>query len=303
MKRIFGAAIAIMIALSALPASAGTTSAPLLTIEEKGKKARTVPIFDKWTEGATLAIGDLGTDGISEVVVGAGPGSRPEIRILRQDGSLIRKFDAFDKEIFKGVIVAIVDTDGDGKNEITAATGPKYGKYVRVFDGYGKLLHDWFPKPSILESAFATSTSEELETRFSVPAPRFINTEIGEGKKIEIDLGEQRLFAYENGELAATFLVSTGLAMFPTPTGKFAIDKKIAKMNYVWNYGPGSPYNYNIKNVSWNSRFAPHFYLHEAYWHNSFGSVRSHGCINMRKADAKFIYDWSEIGTPVIIHA
>jgi lipoprotein-anchoring transpeptidase ErfK/SrfK len=74
-------------------------------------------------------------------------------------------------------------------------------------------------------------------------------------------------------------------------------------MDYVWNYGAGSPYNYNIKNVSWNSQFAPHLYLHEAYWHKAFGVVKSHGCVNMRKNDAKFIYDWASIGTPVTIHA
>lgn len=303
MKRIYGIISALILTFSALPAFAGTTAAPLLTITANGKTIKSVPIFDKWTDGATLAAGDLGTDGVNEIVVGAGPGSRPEIRILRQDGSLIRKFDAFDKDIFKGVIVAITDADGDGKNEITAATGPKYGKYVRVFDGYGKLLHDWFPKPTGLDSALTAATIAESTVSFSVPAPHFTNDKIGSGKRIEVDLAKQRLFAYEDGNLAATFLVSTGISLFPTPVGEFAIDKKIPKMNYFWNYGAGSPYNYDIKNVSWNSRFAPHLYLHEAYWHNAFGIVKSHGCINMRKADAKFIFDWSEIGTPVIVHA
>ncbi len=303
MKRILGGVITAILAFSALPTFAATTASPILSISKDGKIVKTMHVFDKWTDGATLAVGDLGTDGINEVIVGAGPGSRPEIWILRQDGSLIRKFDAFDKSIAKGVIVALTDTDGDGKKEITAATGPKYGKYVRVFDGYGKLVADWFPRPAGLDRALSAANVEDAGYSFSVPAPHFINKDIGEGKKIEIDLADQRLYAYENGELAATFLVSTGLKMFPTPTGTFAVDKKIPLMDYRWNYGPGNPYNYNIKNVSWNSRFAPHLYMHEAYWHSGFGTVRSHGCVNMRKDDAKFIFDWSEIGTPVIIHA
>lgn len=303
MKLVYGGILAIVsFYFLAAPALAGTTTPPYLTISKGGKVIKNVPIFDKWTDGATLAVGDLGTDKIPEVVVGAGPGSLPEIRILRQDGSLIKKFNAFDKTLAKGVIVSLGDTNGDGMNEIVAATGPKFGRYVRIFDGYGKLLNDWYPKPVSFNSVLTAAALSETERTYSVPAPHFLNDKIGAGKQIEVDLTKQRLYAYEDGELAATFLVSTGVSMFPTPTGTFAVEKKIPKMNYVWNYGAGSPYNYNIKNVSWNSRFAPHLYMHEAYWHNGFGVIKSHGCVNMRKADAKFIFDWSELGTPVTIH-
>jgi hypothetical protein len=301
MKQVLAAVAVTALLFSAAPVFASTTKPPDLTISQRGKIVKTVPIFDKWTDGATLAVGDLGNDGIPEVVVGAGPGSLPEIRILRQDGSLILKFNAFDKTIAKGVIVSLGDTNGDGKNEIVAATGPKFGKYVRIFDGYGKLINDWFPKPVSFNSVLTAAAISDSEKGYSVPAPHFVNDKIGAGKQIEIDLTKQRMYAYEDGLLAATFLVSTGIKIFPTPTGTFSVIKKIPKMNYVWNYGTGSPYNYNIKNVSWNSQFAPHLYMHEAYWHNGFGVVKSHGCINMRKDDAKFIYDWSEIGTPVII--
>jgi lipoprotein-anchoring transpeptidase ErfK/SrfK len=287
--------------LLAAPAFAGTTRPPDLTITKAGKVIKTVPIFDKWTDGATLAVGDLGTDGVPEVVIGAGPGSAPEIRVLRQDGSLINKFQAFDKKITRGVIVSIGDANGDGFNEIVAATGPKFGSYVRVFNGHGKLLSDWYPKPAAISSVITAATVPEVTTGFSVPAPHFVDETAGAGKQIIVDLTKQRLYAYENGLLAGTFLVSTGIGVFPTPTGTFSVIKKIPKMNYVWNYGTGSPYNYNIKNVSWNSQFATHLYMHEAYWHNGFGTVKSHGCVNMRKDDAKFIYDWSDMGTPVVI--
>lgn len=303
MKLIYGTAtvVAILI-LWTVPAYAGTTVSPKLTISKGGKVIKNVLIFDKWTDGATLATGDLGTDGVPEVVVGAGPGSLPEIRILRQDGSMILKFNAFDKTLAKGVIVSLGDANGDGKNEIIAATGPKFGNYVRVFDGTGKLLNDWFPKPQTVSSILTAATIAGNETTFSVPAPHFTNDKIGAGKQIEVDLAKQRLYAWEDGMLAATFLVSTGVGMFPTPTGSFSVVKKVPLMNYVWNYGAGSPYNYNIKNVSWNTQFAPHLYMHEAYWHNGFGVVKSHGCVNMRKADAKVIFDWSDMGTPVTIH-
>lgn len=304
MKFFYGtAAIIASFIFWAAPTFASTTAPPNLTISRGGKVVKNVAIFDKWTDGATLAVGDLGTDGVPEVVVGAGPGSLPEIRILRQNGTLILKFNAFDKTITKGVIVSLGDVNGDGKNEIVAATGPKFGNYVRVFDSYGKLLNDWYPKPPAVSSIITAAAISDTESTYAVPAPHFVDAAAGAGKQIVVDLAKQRLYAYNDGLLDATFLVSTGISLFPTPTGTFSVIKKIPKMDYVWNYGAGSPYNYNIKNVSWNTNFAPHLYMHEAYWHNAFGIVKSHGCVNMRKADAKFIFDWSDVGTPVTIHA
>jgi lipoprotein-anchoring transpeptidase ErfK/SrfK len=34
--------------------------------------------------------------------------------------------------------------------------------------------------------------------------------------------------------------------------------------------------------------------LHGAYWHNTFGNVRSHGCTNIAPADARWLFHWSE---------
>ena len=44
--------------------------------------------------------------------------------------------------------------------------------------------------------------------------------------------------------------------------------------------------------------------IHGAYWHNLFGSgVRiSHGCINMRVADAAWLYEWAPLNTSVQVH-
>jgi lipoprotein-anchoring transpeptidase ErfK/SrfK len=53
--------------------------------------------------------------------------------------------------------------------------------------------------------------------------------------------------------------------------------------------------------------------LHGAYWHNDYGRPRSHGCLNLRPEDAKWLYRWTqpavppeqvvlrEAGTPVVI--
>jgi lipoprotein-anchoring transpeptidase ErfK/SrfK len=41
--------------------------------------------------------------------------------------------------------------------------------------------------------------------------------------------------------------------------------------------------------------------IHGTYWHNNFGSVMSHGCINLPLDVAAWLYDWTPMGTPVRI--
>jgi lipoprotein-anchoring transpeptidase ErfK/SrfK len=296
MKFLCAATIVAGLAFFAAPALASTTAAPNLTISRGGKIIHTIPIFDKWTDGATLAVGELGTGNTPVIVVGAGPGSEPGIIIFRPDGTIINKFDAFDKSITQGVIVSLDDVNGDGKNEIVAATGPKYGKFVRVFNGYGKLLDDWYPRPQTVSSIISATTIDNDAMSYAVPAPHFTNSKLTVGKQIEVDLTKQRLYAWNNGLLVATYLVSTGTKAYPTIPGNYKILRKVPIMDYI---GPG----YNLPNTHWNSQFSTRGdFLHEAWWHKKFGQPMSHGCVNMRLLDAKFIYDWAPIGTPVIIH-
>jgi hypothetical protein len=34
--------------------------------------------------------------------------------------------------------------------------------------------------------------------------------------------------------------------------------------------------------------------IHGAYWHNDFGRPRSHGCVNVPIADAKWLFEWAD---------
>jgi lipoprotein-anchoring transpeptidase ErfK/SrfK len=85
----------------------------------------------------SLAIIDLGGDGVNEIVVGAPAGERPEVKIYREDGSLINKFLAYGENFRGGVNVAVGDLDNDGKEEIITGAGFGGGPHIRVFDGFG----------------------------------------------------------------------------------------------------------------------------------------------------------------------
>jgi len=114
-------------------------------------------------------------------------------------------------------------------------------------------------------------------------------------KWIDIDLSEQRIRAYEGSAEVFTALVSTGIAIYPTPKGSFEIERKIRRQVMS---GPG----YYLPNVEFVSYFHKGYAIHGTYWHNNFGHTMSHGCVNLTIDDARWMYEWAPIGTPVKVH-
>ncbi len=127
-------------------------------------------------------------------------------------------------------------------------------------------------------------------------APRVLGASSGE-KHIFVDLATQTLKAYEGNKLVYTFPVSTG-KWGPTPTGDFHI---WIKLRYTrMEGGEGADY-YNLPNVPYVMFFSNDevpasrgFSIHGAYWHNNFGHIMSHGCVNMRTEDVVKIYQWAD---------
>ncbi len=121
-------------------------------------------------------------------------------------------------------------------------------------------------------------------------------------KRIEVDLTNQKVYAYEGDSKVYEFIVSTG-KWAPTPTGEFTIWAKVRSQkmeggNKAWGtyyYLPNVPYVMFF----YNSDIAKMrgFSFHGTYWHNNFGHPMSHGCVNMKIADAQILYDWA---SPVV---
>jgi lipoprotein-anchoring transpeptidase ErfK/SrfK len=114
-------------------------------------------------------------------------------------------------------------------------------------------------------------------------------------KWIGIDLSEQRLTAYEGEDIVLSVLVSTGLQHTPTPVGEYRIYLRVR----VQEMGGA---DYSLPNVEYVSYFFKDYALHGTYWHDNFGQPMSHGCVNMRNADAQWIYGWAPLGTLVHVH-
>ncbi len=112
------------------------------------------------------------------------------------------------------------------------------------------------------------------------------------GRAIVISTGDQRIYAYENGQLVRTHLVSTGRMVTPTVLGDYAVYVKYRATDMS---GPG----YFLPQVPFTMYFHQGYGIHGTYWHNSFGRTMSHGCVNLPTPEAEWFFNFASVGTPV----
>ena len=112
---------------------------------------------------------------------------------------------------------------------------------------------------------------------------------------IDVNLSQQRVYAYEGDTLMNSFVVSTGTWQTPTVTGKFRIWIKVLSQAMS---GPG----YYLPDVPYVMYFYKDYGLHGTYWHNNFGTPMSHGCVNLTIPDSEWLYNFSSVGTVVNVH-
>jgi lipoprotein-anchoring transpeptidase ErfK/SrfK len=139
-----------------------------------------------------------------------------------------------------------------------------------------------------------TPTPEFTEPTVAPYAPPQVA--VGNGEHwIDVDLSQQRLYAYAGDTLMNSFVVSTGTWQTPTVTGEFNIWIKLRSATMT---GPG----YYLPDVPFVMYFYQDYGLHGTYWHNNFGTPMSHGCVNLATPDAEWLYDFSSVGTLVNVH-
>jgi hypothetical protein len=114
---------------------------------------------------------------------------------------------------------------------------------------------------------------------------------------IDVDLDSQILVAYEGDVAVYTTMVTTGTSATPTETGVYRMWLKEAEADMKGLSGEDP---YSVATVPWTQFFSPEkgLALHTAYWHDLFGTRRSHGCVNLAPRDARWLYFWSEPQVP-----
>jgi hypothetical protein len=128
--------------------------------------------------------------------------------------------------------------------------------------------------------------------------------DLADGEKwIDVDLEHQFLVAFEGKRPVYATRVSSGRDVpwdpehaRPTPTGTFRIYEKHVSVTMDGDVAADGPYS--IEDVPWVMYFQGSYALHGAFWHNLFGTTRSHGCVNLSPTDAHELFFWTEPRLP-----
>lgn len=119
-------------------------------------------------------------------------------------------------------------------------------------------------------------------------------------KRIEVSLSKQRLRYYLGDMLLGKTTVSTGKASTPTPVGEFAIANKAprawSKRASLW-----MPYWMGFSGGKYGIHELPEWPGGRKEGQNHLGTPVSGGCIRLGVKEAKKLYDWTPIGTRLII--
>ncbi len=150
------------------------------------------------------------------------------------------------------------------------------------------------PTPTATYTPTATHTPTPSPTPTATPIPV---------KKILVDVSDQMFYAYENDTVKWAFVCSTGRASAPTRRGTFEVLDKIPN---AWG-GTWSIWMPNWLGIYWAGgtengiHSLPVTLDGVEVWRNYLGTPISFGCIVLETSAAQLVYDWAEVGIPVII--
>lgn len=122
-------------------------------------------------------------------------------------------------------------------------------------------------------------------------------------KRIEIDISQQRLTAWDGEKPVYNFVCSTGKPGTPTKFGRFSVLSKFPEA-YGSAWDIRMPYWLGIYWAGGSENGIhglPILSNGQTLWAGYLGQRVSYGCIVLDTWAAKQLYDWAEIGTEVII--
>lgn len=122
---------------------------------------------------------------------------------------------------------------------------------------------------------------------------------------IEINLSKQHLWVYQNGEVTMECSIVSGNMSngCATPAGVYAVFK-MSQDTVLKGSAAGESWE---TPVSYWMPFNGSIGMHDATWRRKFGKEiyltnGSHGCVNLPKKRAKFIFEMCYVGLPVVLY-
>ena len=125
----------------------------------------------------------------------------------------------------------------------------------------------------------------------------------GGGQRIVVDLSEQRMYVYQNGQLLWNWVVSTGRAGQATAVGHYQVLNKIPNA-YAYTWSLQMPYWLGIYwagSLQNGIHALPIQANGQRLWDGYLGTPVSFGCVILSTQNALTLYNWAAVGTPVDI--
>jgi len=160
---------------------------------------------------------------------------------------------------------------------------------IQLVPGQLLRIRSWGSQPLAPDSSGVEPTVPEA---YPQAEPQWEEELTGE-KWIDINLTEQTLTAYQGDTAVRSFLISSGGGDHATVTGSFRVWAKVARQDMSGGSRAAGTYYY-VPNVPWVQYFYADYSIHGADWHNDFGWAVSHGCVNMRVEEARWLFEWAE---------
>jgi tetratricopeptide (TPR) repeat protein len=124
------------------------------------------------------------------------------------------------------------------------------------------------------------------------------------GRRIEVSISKQRMYVWQGDVLLYDWVCSTGGSGSGTATGQYQVQSKIPEA-WASRWSLRMPYwlgIYNVGSMENGIHALPILSSGSTLWAGYLGTPVSYGCIILSTENARTLYHWADIGTPVWIH-
>ena len=128
-----------------------------------------------------------------------------------------------------------------------------------------------------------------------------LSPEVPESRKVvHVDTATQTVNAFEDDLAVLSARCSSGGKGTKTPLGDFLTYHKGPTIHMTNDGAADAGRGYDLPGVPWVTFFTGNgVSFHGTYWHNDYGTPRSHGCVNLLPEDAKLLYRWTSPNVPI----
>jgi lipoprotein-anchoring transpeptidase ErfK/SrfK len=140
------------------------------------------------------------------------------------------------------------------------------------------------------------------------------------GKVLMVSMVEQAMRFYQDGKLVRSFFVTMGRVERPSLPGYWPVLDRKSPTQFKSSDPPGSPYWYPPTPIKYAILYHSNgYFIHDGWWRVNFGPGTqfphydaggdqafagngSHGCINLQKDEAAWVYNNTDFNTQIIVY-